>query len=134
MERVLTPEQRDSMRGIMESEREKMRGIQEKIRDARKALMKASLAEKFDEEAVRAKALEVAKLEAEVTVIRAKAISKVQPPLSPEQIEQIINPPPMQRMEPGTGGPRPNDRQGNRPPRGPRDENNQPVPPKPEAQ
>jgi Spy/CpxP family protein refolding chaperone len=134
MERVLTEEQRESMRDIMKSQRERMQGIQEKIRAARKELMKASLAESFDEEAVRAKALVVAKLEADLTVLRAKAISQVQPPLSEEQIERIINPPPQDRLQPGNGEPRPGDRRGNRPPRGPRDGSDQPRPPKPDPQ
>ncbi len=134
MERVLTEEQRESMRDIMKSQRERMQGIQEKIRAARKELLKASLAESFDEEVVRAKALVVAKLEADLTVLRAKAISQVQPPLSDEQIEQIMNPPPQDRFQPGNGEPRPGDRRGNRPPRGPRDGGDQPRPPKPDPQ
>jgi Spy/CpxP family protein refolding chaperone len=134
MEQVLTEEQRASMREILSSQRDEMRELQEKIRDTRKALMKISFAEEFDEAAIRAKAMEVAKLEAEVTVLRARAMSKVQPPLSPKQIEQIINPPPMQRLENAPRGPRPDARPGNRPPRGPRDENDLPPRPKPAAQ
>jgi len=133
-ERVLTEEQRESMRDIMASQREAMRGIQEKIRVARKELLKASLAESFDEEMVRAKALVVAKLEADLTVLRAKAISKVQPPLSDRQIEQIMNPPPQDRMQPRNGEPRPGDGRGNRPPPGPRDGNDLPRPPRPDPQ
>jgi Spy/CpxP family protein refolding chaperone len=114
-ERVLNEEQRQSMRDIMASQRETMRDLQEKIRIARRELLKASLAEKFDEDMVRSKALAVAKLEAELTVLRAKAISQVQPPLSEEQIEQIMNPPPQDRMRPGADEPRPDDRRGDRP-------------------
>ncbi|HEX5220231.1 MAG TPA: Spy/CpxP family protein refolding chaperone [Verrucomicrobiae bacterium] len=100
MERVLTDDQRESMRSIMASQREAMRDIQDKMREARKELLKASLADKFDEEDVRAKALAVAKLEAEITVLRAKALSQVQPPLSDEQVEQIMSAP-QERMQPG---------------------------------
>jgi Spy/CpxP family protein refolding chaperone len=82
MEQLLTEDQRDSMRQTMEAQREKMRGIQEKIRAARKALMTAALAEDFKEEIVQAKALEVAKLESELTVVRLKALAEVQPALS----------------------------------------------------
>ena len=128
MERVLTEEQRESMRTIMASQRETMREIQEKIRVARKELLKASLAESFDEEVVRARALVVAKLEADMIVLRAKAMAQVQPPLSDKQIEQIMNPPPQAGMQPRPGEPR-----GNRPPRGPRD-GDQPRPPKPDPQ
>ena len=127
MERVLTEDQRESMRAIMTSQREQMRGLQEKIRAARKELLKTSLADTFDEDTVRAKALAVAKLEAEVTVLRARAISQVQPSLSDEQIEQIMNP----SLQ---DGPQPGDRRGNRPPRGPGDGNGPPRPPKPDPQ
>jgi Spy/CpxP family protein refolding chaperone len=132
IERVLTEEQRESMRSIMASQRDEMRGIQEKMRVARKELLKVSLAEKFDEDLVRSKALAVAKLEADLTVMRAKAMSQVQPPLSEEQIEQIMNAP-QDRMQPGAGGPRPNERRGDRPPRG-REGNDEPRPARPEPQ
>lgn len=71
-----------------------MRSLEEKIRTARQALIRASLTEKFDEDTVRAKALEVGKLDAELAVLRAKTMSKVQPPLSEKQIERVLNPPP----------------------------------------
>ena len=132
MERVLTEEQRESMRTIMASQREEMRGIQEKMRAARKELLQASMADKFDEDLVRTKALAVAKLEAELTVLRAKAMSQVQPPLSDEQIEKIMNPP-QDRMQSRDGEPRPGERRGDRPPRGPR-EGDPGRPPRPEPQ
>ena len=113
-ERVLTEDQRESIRSIMASQREAMREIQEKMRVARKELLKVSLADTFDEEAVRAKAMAVAKLEADLTVLRAKVLSQVQPPLSDEQVEQIMNAP-QERMQPG--GPRLNERRGERQPR-----------------
>ncbi|TAL01262.1 MAG: periplasmic heavy metal sensor [Verrucomicrobia bacterium] len=148
--RVLTEEQRESMRTAMQAQREKMQPIEEQMRAARKELAVAGLTGKFDEDAVREKALKVAKLEAELTVLRAKALSQIQPPLSAEQIEQIKNPPPMEmgqgraqgRPENGNGNPdqprrqyRPNDGgndapRGQRPP-GNRDEND--LPPKPKA-
>ena len=92
--RVLTEEQRRSLREAMEGQREKIRDLEEKLRDARKDMFEAGLAEKFDEEAVRRKAMATAKLEAEMTVLRAKALSQIRPPLSPEQIERLKNPPP----------------------------------------
>ncbi len=117
MEQVLTEDQRDSFRQAMESQREKMSGLQEKIRDTRKALMTAALAAEFKEDAVKAKALEVAKLEAEVTVLRLKALSEVQPALSQEQVEKLLNPPQPRGLGPDDGGNRPPNRNGNRPPR-----------------
>lgn len=129
MERVLTEDQRESMRSIMASQRQAMGDIQEKMRDARKELLKASLADKFDEEVVRTKALVVAKLEAEITVLRAKALSQVQPSLSEEQVEQIKNA--QERMQPGE--PRFNERRGERPQR-PREGDNPGRPPRPDPQ
>lgn len=131
MEQVLTEDQRDSLRQTMESQREKMRETQEKIRDARKALMTAALANDFKDDVVRAKALEVAKLEADVTVLRLKALSEVQPALSKEQLEKIMNPQPPQGMGPGGDGPRPNNR---RAPNGPRPGDEMPQPPKRDPQ
>jgi Spy/CpxP family protein refolding chaperone len=125
LERVLTGEQRESLHAAMESQRDSMRKLEGKIRDARQALMKASLAENFDEDTVRTKALKVGKLEAKLAVLRAKAMSKMQPPLSHEQIERISNPPPPREMDGAPDGPRSGPRQNQRPPLGPRD---RPVP------
>jgi len=126
MEQALTEDQRDSLRQTMESQREKMRGLQEKIRDARKAMMNAALADEFKDDVVKAKALEVAKLEAEVMVLRLKALAEVQPALSKEQLKKMLNPPQPRGMGPDDGGNRPANRRGNRPPR-PMD--NEPLPP-----
>lgn len=135
IERVLTEEQRSSLRETMEKQREKMRAIEEKLRAQRKELLEAGLAEKFDEKAVREKALEIGKLDAELTVLRAKAMSQMKPALSAEQIEKIKNPPPFEPGEfrrnlPGNQGN--DDSRPNRPNRGPRDENDLPPKPKPE--
>jgi len=76
----------------MESQREKVRDLDEKLRDARKELLEACVAEKFDEEGIRKKAMTAAKLEAELTVVRAKALSQVHPRLSDEQLERLKSP------------------------------------------
>jgi len=117
VERVLNQDQRESMRESMQANREEIRALQEKIREARQALIQAALGEEFTESAVRARATEVARLEAEIAVIRLKALSEVEPPLSRDQLEQILNPAPPQgeRMQPGN---RPQFRGGNQlPPR-----------------
>lgn len=88
---VLTDEQRASMREAMAVDREKIRDLEQKIRESRKELFELGLREKFEEAAVREKANEAAKLDAEMTVLRVKAISKIQPPLTAEQIEKIKN-------------------------------------------
>lgn len=125
--RVLTEEQRASLRQTMQNQREQMRGFEEKLRLARKEMIATGLAEKFDEDAVRRQALEVGKLEAELTVLRAKALAQVKPPLSAEQIEQIKNPPPFDPGEfRGANRSEPPARP-NRPPAAPRDEHDLPA-------
>jgi Spy/CpxP family protein refolding chaperone len=131
MEQLLTEDQRDSMRQALESQREKLRDIQDKIRVVRKALMTAALADDFKDEVVRAKALEVAKLEAELTVVRLKALSDVQPALSQEQLDKLMNFQPQPGSPPGGDNQRPNNRRMNR---GPRDGGEMPRPPKPDDQ
>ena len=68
-----------------------MRDLEEKLREARKEIFEAGLKEKFDEAAVRQKAMATAKLDAEMTVLRAKAFSQMRPALSAEQIEKLKN-------------------------------------------
>jgi Spy/CpxP family protein refolding chaperone len=114
MERLLTEDQRESLRDAMQAQREKMRGLQEQIREARRAMVQAALGDDFNESVVRAKALEVAKLEAEISVLRFKAISEVQPPLSKEQLERFLNPELPQGVAPGVDEERPMNRRATR--------------------
>jgi Spy/CpxP family protein refolding chaperone len=88
---VLTDAQRASFRQAMEAHHESLRPIETRLRDARKKMIESELAVPFDESAVRAQALAVATIEAEFSVIRARALSEVQPPLSQEQITKIKN-------------------------------------------
>lgn len=119
---VLDEDQRASMRELLMGQREKMRELEEKLRKARLEVMDTALGEKFDESAVRKKALEQAKIEAEISVLRAKALSQVKPPLTPEQVERLKNPP-----APQFGAPR----EGMRRPQGRPDPND--LPPRPEG-
>jgi Spy/CpxP family protein refolding chaperone len=117
---VLTDDQRASIREAMVAEREKIRELEGKIRESRKELFELGLREKFDEAAVREKANEAAKLDAEMTILRVKAISKIHPALTAEQIEKIKT----------SSGPEPSDRQPEPPRRRhdiPRDENGLPL-------
>jgi Spy/CpxP family protein refolding chaperone len=116
---VLTEDQRASMREGMLGDREKIRELEQKIVQSRKELFELGLREKFDEAAVRDKANEAAKLEAELTILRVKAISKIKPPLTAEQVEKIKN-----------SSPEMGDRQSETPRRRhdiPRDENGLPL-------
>lgn len=138
---VLTPEQRESMRKANEENRDKTRELEEKVRAARRATLDAALDRKFDEAVLRQRLEAAAKLDMDLMVIRARALSKVEPPLSDEQIERAKNPPPMGDMMRQRQGQGPNGAPGERPfrdqirPRppsdGPRDENDLPMPVKP---
>lgn len=137
VDRILTDDQRDSIRKSLEANREKTRTSMEKIRDARKALNQAALGEEFKENVVRAKALEIATMEAELTVMRLKALSEVQPALSTEQLEKIMNPPqlqPQQGGNPDGQNPNPNNRRMTRPRPVSDGENNPPQQPKRDPQ
>ena len=81
------------MAQALQGQRDKVRELQTKLREARRELWSTALAGTVDEEAVRKQAQTVANLETEMTLLRVKALSKVQPPLSPEQIEKIRNAP-----------------------------------------
>ena len=91
LNRVLTDEQRSSLRAALEPQRDKMQPLEEKLRVSRRALLDAMASGKFDEAAARQNADESARAEAELTVIFAKAVSQMQPPLSAQQIEQMKN-------------------------------------------
>ena len=129
---VLTPEQRESMRGNAEVNREDVRELEEKLRDARKEATEATLARDFNERVLRSKLEAAAKIETELAVLRAKALANIEPPLTEEQLEKIKNPAPMAnpRLErrgpafdgpPGERPPRDEFRPGRPQPRGPRE-------------
>ncbi len=87
--RLLTDDQRKSLQQIMESERGQIRPLEEKIRASRQALLGQIAGGNFDETLANQYAGESAKAEADLMVIMAKALSKMQPPLSAQQIAQL---------------------------------------------
>lgn len=126
---VLTDEQKESFRKASEGQRDKSRELEEKLRDARKAILEATLAEKLDEDALRKKFMDAAKIDADLTVLRAKALSQVKPPLSKEQIEKLKAP---QTMEGGNFRGRFGNEERAKPIEPGRDKNDLPPPPKPQ--
>ena len=138
---VLTPEQRQSVRQLMEDNQDKVRELEEKLRDARKAALEVALEKNFNEDTLRQKLEAAAKLDTELLLLRARAFAKIDPPLSAGQIEQIKNPPPPGEMMRRRGGSGPDGAPDGRPfrdqmrPRpsgdGPRDENDLPPPARP---
>lgn len=89
LNRVLTDEQRDSLRAAMEMQRDKVLPLEEKIRGSRRAMLDAAVGGKFDDNLVRQNAEASAKAEAELTVIYARALSQMQPTLSARQLQQL---------------------------------------------
>lgn len=101
---MLDDQQRTLLREAMQKNSDELRSLDEKLRAAQKELMKAVLAEKQDEKAVREKAEAVGKIQTELTVIRAKAFAAVTPTLKPEQKDQLENSPMGMMMMGGPGG------------------------------
>ena len=86
---VLDDQQRASYMAAMNRQRAQMIELEAKLRIARENFVAASVDQKFDENVMREKAMAAYRLEAEMAVLRAKAMSEVQPPLTAEQIEKI---------------------------------------------
>ena len=80
-------------REATQKNRDELSKLDEKFRAAQKELVQAAIAEKYDEKIVREKAEAVAKIQVEITTLRAKALSTVAPTLKPEQREQLENSP-----------------------------------------
>lgn len=86
---VLTDEQRASYMAAMNRQRARMIELQAQLRVAQENFVAASVEQKFDENAMREKAMAAYRIDAEIAVLKAKAMSEVQPPLTAEQIEKI---------------------------------------------
>jgi Spy/CpxP family protein refolding chaperone len=87
--RVLTDEQRSSLREAIFAQREKSRSLEQQIGEARREIFESALVDKFDEQTVRKKLMAAAKMETDLSVIRFKAFSEMKPPLSAKQLDQI---------------------------------------------
>jgi Spy/CpxP family protein refolding chaperone len=87
--RVLTDDQRQSLRQIILAQREQMQPLEQQLRAARQNMLGQITGGQFDENLVRQYAEQSAKAEAELTVMFAKDLSQMQPPLSAAQVEQL---------------------------------------------
>jgi Spy/CpxP family protein refolding chaperone len=87
--KLLTDEQRMSLLRNVEPQRDQIQPLQDKIRSSRAALMNQIISGKFDENQARQYAAQTAGAEAQLTVIFARALAHMQPPLSQEQISQL---------------------------------------------
>jgi len=88
-ERILTEDQRAELRDIFRENRERLREIEEKVRTGRRELHESILADNVDEAKLKEKVDSIAKLEAERQFMRLKALAKIRPSLTPEQLERL---------------------------------------------
>lgn len=87
----LDEDQRQLVRDAMQPSQSDIQKLEEELRDAQKALMKALLAETYDDKVVEAKADTVARLQTKIYVLRGKAYSTIAPTLKQEQREYMEN-------------------------------------------
>ena len=85
----LDDKQMELYREASEQNRDTLTKLDEKLRVAQKELLQAAIAEKYDEKIVGEKAATVAKIQTEMTLLRAKALSTLAPTLKPEQRDQL---------------------------------------------
>jgi protein CpxP len=81
----LTEAQRTQVRAVMESHRAEFEAQAQKLGPARRALHEAVTAETLDESAIRQRAADVAALEADGAVLRARVHGEIWAVLTPEQ-------------------------------------------------
>jgi protein CpxP len=81
----LTESQREQVRQIVESRQQETRAIGERAMAAREALHAATTSPSFDEGLIRARAAELAAIEADMAVSRARVFADVFQILTPEQ-------------------------------------------------
>lgn len=89
MESILDQNQRMQFAEEMRGQRDKMRELNEKSVRLRRELEEALYGEKLDEGAVRKKTAEISGIEAERSLIRARAFAKIRPTLTEEQLERL---------------------------------------------
>ncbi len=139
LESILNDEQRDEFGAAMFAQRDKTRELNEKFIKLRREVDEALFSEKLDEELVRRKSKELAEVELERSLIRARAFAKVRASLSEEQLERLKQ----LRSEMGRGpqqgqgefrGPPEGRRLGGRRSQGPPDEGGDDVLPPPAPQ
>lgn len=81
----LTDSQKEQVKAVFDSHKSEMEAIGTRLRTAHKALNDAVTADTFDEGAIRAKSADVAVVEADGAVLRAKVRGEVWALLTPEQ-------------------------------------------------
>ena len=89
VESILDQEQRMRFSEEMRNHRDRVRELNEKSAQLRRELNEALFGDKLDEGLVRKKNAELSELEAERSLIRARAFAKVRPSLTEQQLERL---------------------------------------------
>ena len=84
----LTDAQREQVKAIFDSHKDEFQAIGERMKTARQAQLAAVEAQPLDEAAIRAKTTDLAAVEADAAVLRAKVHAAVFQVLTPEQQEK----------------------------------------------
>jgi protein CpxP len=84
----LTDDQREQVKGVMQSHSAEFRQVGDKMRAAREGMGALVDADTLDEAAIRAKSLEVASAEADAAILNAKVRAEVYQLLTPEQLDK----------------------------------------------
>lgn len=87
--RDLNEDQRAALRGFFESNQSVMREMGEKSMRLRREITESAMADKVNEDLIRGKIMEAAKLEAESTIARARAFAQVREKLPKETVERL---------------------------------------------
>ena len=90
---ILTDEQGVSLRENTEASREAMAELGKKVFEKRRGMIGLILVQPVDKKAIKSAIKEIAKLEAEITIMRAEMIAAIKPSLSEEQIAKLKQPP-----------------------------------------
>lgn len=85
----LTQDQRDRVKQILDSHREEQQALAERGRTAHNALEAATTSSAFDESLIRARAADVAAVDADMTVARARIYAQVFQILTSEQQSKL---------------------------------------------
>jgi protein CpxP len=84
----LTDSQKDQLKSIMDSHRDESKGLGDRAMKARQALQASVMADALDEGLIRARAAELAAIESDLAVARARIHAEVFRILTPEQQAQ----------------------------------------------
>jgi protein CpxP len=85
----LTDAQKTRVKEILDSHRDEMRTVTERAMTAHQALDAATIAESFDEATIRTRAAEVAAIDADMAVMRARVFNEAYQILTPDQQTQF---------------------------------------------